>query len=123
MRRFTIAVWIICAGGILWRPAQALAQAVANAAIHGVVSDPSGAFIPLAHIKATQTDTGQVLSTVTSSDGAYLLPNLPVGPYSVEATAQQQTPRWWRLKTPRFPKLWTSVASSICHSTGGRRPI
>jgi len=88
MRRFTIAVWILCAGVILWSPDRALAQAVANAAIHGVVSDPSGAFIPLAQIKATQTDTGQVLSTVTSSDGAYLLPNLPVGPYSVEATAQ-----------------------------------
>src|SRR5260370_2449109 len=88
MRRFTIAVWILCAGVILWSPDRALAQAVANAAIHGVVSDPSGAFIPLAQIKATQTDTGQVLSAVTSSDGAYLLPNLPVGPYSVEATAQ-----------------------------------
>src|SRR5712691_11208800 len=88
MRRFTIAVWILCAGVILWSPTRALAQAVANAAIHGVVSDPSGAFIPLAQIKATQTETGQVISTVTTSDGAYLLPNLPVGPYSVEATAQ-----------------------------------
>src|SRR5260370_34038505 len=88
MRRFTIATLIVAAGVILWSPTQLLAQAVSNAAIHGVVSDPSGAFIPLAQIKATQTDTGQVLSTVTSSDGAYLLPNLPVGPYSVEATAQ-----------------------------------
>src|SRR5712691_10904710 len=88
MRRFTIAVWILCAGVILWSPTRALAQAVSNAAIHGVVSDPTGAFIPLAQIKATQTDTGQVLSTVTGSDGSYLLPNLPVGPYSVEATAQ-----------------------------------
>src|SRR5437867_599699 len=93
MRRFMIAVWILCAevilwSLILWSPAPALAQAVANAAIHGVVSDPSGAFVPLAQIKAKQTDTGQVLSTVTGSDGSYLLPNLPVGPYSVEATAQ-----------------------------------
>src|SRR5258708_38172612 len=88
MRRFAIAVWIVSGGVILFRPDRALAQAVANAAIHGVVSDPTGAFIPLAQIKATQTDTGQVLSTVTGSDGSYLLPNLPVGPYSVEATAQ-----------------------------------
>ena len=38
--------------------------------------------------QSTQIDTGQVLSTVSGSDGSYLLPNLPVGPYSVEATAQ-----------------------------------
>src|SRR5882762_7910781 len=88
MRGFTLAAWILAAASILGSPARALAQAVANAAIHGVVSDPSGALIPLAQIKAKQTDTGQVLSTVTSSDGSYLLPNLPVGPYSVEATAQ-----------------------------------
>jgi hypothetical protein len=68
-------------------PAGALAQAVANASIHGVISDPTSAFIPLAQIKATQTDTGQVLSTLSGSDGSYVLPNLPVGPYSIEVTA------------------------------------
>src|SRR4029077_6478817 len=84
MRRFAIATLMVAA----WSNTQLFAQAVANAAIHGVVSDPTGAFIPLAQIKATQTDTGQVLSTVTGSDGSSLLPHLPVGPYSVEATAQ-----------------------------------
>src|ERR1700694_1264661 len=84
MRTFTIATLIVVA----WSPTQLLAQAVSNAAIHGVVSDPTGALIPLGQIKATQTDTGQVLSTVTGADGSYVLPNLPVGPYSVEATAQ-----------------------------------
>src|SRR5260370_29099396 len=86
MRRFTIAVWILCAGVILWSPDRALAQAVANAAIHGVVTDPSGAFIPLTQIKATQTDTGPGLSPVTNSDAAYLLPHLPLGPARVEST-------------------------------------
>src|SRR5580704_8254251 len=68
-------------------PSSAMAQAVANASIHGVISDPTSAFIPLAQIKATQTDTGQVLSTLSGSDGSYVLPNLPVGPYSIEVTA------------------------------------
>jgi Carboxypeptidase regulatory-like domain len=88
MRKVKIATLIVAAVVILWSPTQLRAQAVANATIHGVVSDPTGAFIPLAQIKATQTDTGQVLSTISGSDGSYVLPNLPVGPYSVEATAQ-----------------------------------
>src|SRR5438445_2232457 len=88
MTRIRSAAWILATTVILWSPARALAQAVANAAIHGVVADPSGAFIPLAQIKATQTETGQVRSTVAGADGSYVLPNLPVGPYSLEATAQ-----------------------------------
>src|SRR5262249_29707593 len=67
--------------------APALGQAVANAQIHGVVTDSTGALIPNVRIKATQTDTGQVRNTVSSSDGAYALPNLAVGPYSLEIAA------------------------------------
>jgi hypothetical protein len=63
------------------------AQAVANAAIHGLVTDASGGVVPSAHVKATQTNTGQVLSTVTGADGAYVLPNLPVGPYRLEVSS------------------------------------
>src|SRR5260370_9233607 len=68
-------------------PTAALAQAVANAAIHGVIGDSTGAVLPSAAIKAVHTDTGQVRSTVAASDGSFVLPNLPVGAYSIEATA------------------------------------
>jgi hypothetical protein len=63
------------------------AQAVANAEIHGVITDVSGAFVPGAQVRATQTDTGYVRTTVSGSDGSYALPNLPVGPYRLEADA------------------------------------
>src|SRR5215467_11162663 len=63
------------------------AQAVANAAIHGLVTDASGGVVPSAHVKATQTNTGQVLSTIAGADGAYVLPNLPVGPYRLEVSS------------------------------------
>jgi len=43
--------------------------------------------IPNAQIKARQTGIGQVRSTASNSDGSYVLPNLPVGPYSIEVTA------------------------------------
>src|SRR4051812_24214650 len=65
----------------------ARAQSVAGATIHGVVSDASGAMIPGAQVKATQTNTGQARETVSATDGAYALPNLPVGPYTLEVTS------------------------------------
>ena len=57
MRRFTIVAWIMAAAIILWTPTRALAQAVANAMIHGVVSDATGAVVPGVKVKATQTET------------------------------------------------------------------
>src|SRR5262249_25676413 len=67
----------------------ARAQAVASAQIHGVVTDPTGAVVPGAQVKATQTDTRQVRATVTANDGSYVLPNLPVGPYTLEVNIPQ----------------------------------
>jgi hypothetical protein len=63
------------------------AQAVSSAAIHGVVTDPSGATIAAAQIKATQSETGQARTTLSNTDGSYVLPNLPVGPYSLEVSS------------------------------------
>ena len=48
----------------------------------------SGAAVPGAEVKATQTATGAVRTTVTATDGNYVLPNLPTGPYTVEVTKQ-----------------------------------
>ncbi|MGH9352384.1 MAG: carboxypeptidase regulatory-like domain-containing protein, partial [Terriglobia bacterium] len=59
----------------------ARAQAVASAQIHGVITDPSGGVIPGAQVQATETNTGQLRATVSNASGAYVLPNLPVGPY------------------------------------------
>jgi hypothetical protein len=62
-------------------------QAVANAQMHGMVADASGAVVKDAQIKATQTDTGQVRTTTSDAEGSYLLPNLPVGPYDLQVTS------------------------------------
>ncbi len=50
--------------------------------------DPAGAAIPNAEIKATQTDTGLVRTATSSTDGTYVLTNLPIGPYRLEVTKQ-----------------------------------
>src|SRR5262245_54228034 len=56
--------------------------------ISGDVVDPSGAAIPGATINATQVDTGLTRSAISGPDGAYVLPNLPVGPYRLEVSAK-----------------------------------
>jgi hypothetical protein len=88
MKLFTTATWMIAIILILVSPTLVLAQAVANAQIHGVISDSTGAVIPSAQIKATQTETGQVRTTVSGTEGSYVLPDLRVGPYRLEVTAQ-----------------------------------
>ena len=47
---------------------------------------PSGAAVPGAEVKATQTDTSAVRTISTGADGVYTLPSLPVGPYKVEVS-------------------------------------
>lgn len=60
----------------------------ATAQIHGTVQDTSGAAIPAAQVKATQTDTGITRITMSEPDGTFLLTALPLGPYRVEVTKE-----------------------------------
>ncbi|MBO0723254.1 MAG: TonB-dependent receptor, partial [Blastocatellia bacterium] len=48
--------------------------------------------VPGAEIKAVQTATGFSRSTTSGTDGSYILPSLPVGPYRIEATASSFRP-------------------------------
>ncbi len=56
--------------------------------ISGTVQDATGAVIPAASIKVSQTDTGLTRSVSSSADGTYTLPNLPIGPYRMEVTKE-----------------------------------
>jgi Carboxypeptidase regulatory-like domain len=56
-----------------------------TAQINGVTKDQSGAVLPGVEITATQANTGAKRSAVTDETGAFLLPNLPIGPYQLEA--------------------------------------
>jgi len=57
-----------------------------TAQINGTVSDRSGAVLPGVQITATQTETGAVRTGITNETGLYVLPNLPIGPYKLEAS-------------------------------------
>ena len=71
--------------GLLFASAAVWAQ---TSQINGIVQDPAGLAIPGAAIKATQTATGVVRTTTTGTDGGYVLPNLPIGPYLLEVTKE-----------------------------------
>jgi len=62
-------------------------------AINGTVTDPSGAVVPDAQVKATETSTGIDHSTVTTSDGQFAFQDLPLGTYKVSVTATGFPPR------------------------------
>ncbi|HET9839654.1 MAG TPA: carboxypeptidase-like regulatory domain-containing protein, partial [Candidatus Angelobacter sp.] len=57
-------------------------------AINGTVSDPSGAVVPNAQVKATEISTGVDHSTVTTSDGQFAIQDIPLGAYKLSVTAK-----------------------------------
>src|SRR5687767_6647720 len=83
MKRLLIAL-LITFPGFVATLGNAWAQGTAQ--ITGTVRDQSGAVLPGVDVKATQSDTGIARSAVSNETGSYILPNLAVGPYRVEAT-------------------------------------
>jgi hypothetical protein len=63
----------------------AVLVAQSTAQISGTVRDQSGAVLPGVQVTATQTATGLARSAVTDETGLFVLPDLPVGPYKLEA--------------------------------------
>src|SRR6058998_99016 len=72
-----IVISLFASTGNLW--AQATAQ------ISGTARDQSGAVLPGVEVTATQTATGLARNVVTNETGSYILPNLAIGPYRLEA--------------------------------------
>jgi hypothetical protein len=64
----------------------AISQEV-TAAIVGTVTDPSGAPIKGANVKATDSERGTVWTAETNDSGSYNLLRLPIGTYGVKVTA------------------------------------
>jgi Carboxypeptidase regulatory-like domain len=71
---------------VLSLPIATLAQDTAQ--ITGTVTDPSGAAIPNAEVKATNDVQGITRTAPTNGAGSYLFAALPVGTYNVTVTAQ-----------------------------------
>ena len=57
---------------------------VDRAGLNGTVTDPSGRLLPQTRVTAVETATGLQRETVSSSTGAYDIPELPVGTYTIK---------------------------------------
>ena len=78
---------LLAVAGPVFMGALAFGQAINSAQIHGIITDPTGAAIVGAEIKATQIATGLVRTTTSSAEGTYYFPDLPVGAYQLAVTA------------------------------------
>ncbi|MGA7302136.1 MAG: carboxypeptidase-like regulatory domain-containing protein, partial [Candidatus Sulfotelmatobacter sp.] len=72
--------------GIIGTMTPAVGQEV-TASIVGTVTDPSGAPIKGASVKATDTERGTVWTAETSESGAYNILRLPIGTYGLKVTS------------------------------------
>lgn len=80
---FLVFLLAFVVGFFFESPRQACAQNV-YAAIHGTVTDATGAVIPGATVTATDTSTGIVTRATTDNHGYYIFPQLHIGgPYTV----------------------------------------
>lgn len=75
----TLSFALICCG-------TAVGQ-VLKGSISGTVTDPQGAVITNAQVKATNTATGAELTTTTDSAGGFRFNLIPAGMYKVEVSA------------------------------------
>jgi len=60
--------------------------------INGTVTDPAGAVLAGAAVKATNTATGVTIDTITTSDGQFSFQDLPLGSYKISVAAGGFTP-------------------------------
>lgn len=83
VRKLGVAVWLV----ILSLPLFAQTEAI-NGSIRGRVTDPTGAAIAGAAVHADNTNTGFSRSVDSNSDGYFVIPNLPLGPYTLTIKKQ-----------------------------------
>src|SRR5258708_8674589 len=81
MKRLVLAILVVLSLAV------AVDAQTFRGAINGTVSDPSGALVPNAAVKATETATGIDHNTVTTSDGVFAFQDIPLGLYKVTVTA------------------------------------
>ena len=75
---------------VIWGGAASVrcsAQALGAAQVSGTVRDSSGAAIVGAHVKITQVERKLDREVSTDAQGRYVAPELPVGPYQIEVSA------------------------------------
>ena len=81
-----VALAAFLVSALVFTPA-ASGQGIIYGGITGTVADPSGAVIPNANVQAKNDATGVVLQAITNSQGSFLIPNVPIGSYTLTTNA------------------------------------
>src|SRR5437667_7850349 len=81
MKRLVIAIVVVLSLAV------GVSAQTFRGAINGTVTDPSGASVPNAAVKATESATGIDHNTVTTSEGQFSFQDIPLGFYKVTVTA------------------------------------
>src|SRR5687768_10947895 len=79
---------VFCFGLLVLALASGMALAQSTGELAGRVTDESGAVLPGVTVTATQTDTAFSRTVVTDGEGAWVMPNMPPGPYRLEVSLQ-----------------------------------
>src|SRR5271169_3414223 len=85
-RRYSLSTYLFPLGAALLLIPVAPAQTF-RGGMNGVVTDQSGAVVPGAQVVALDPTTAVQHTTVTSTGGEFTFPDLPLGSYTVTATA------------------------------------
>jgi carboxypeptidase family protein/TonB-dependent receptor-like protein len=109
--RRSAAVLAVCVTLLLSMPAAAAWQQSASATLRGVVTDPNGAAVAGASVRATNVANGAARETKTNDEGAYVFPNLPPGDYEVKVEAQGFAA--WTPESPVVLRVGQSVPLDV----------
>ncbi len=88
MRSFCTRLGLLAAIAIASAPAPAFGQGSATSSITGVVVDAEGGFVPGATIKIKSESTGTEFNTVSGGNGAFTVPAVSVGVYTITVSLQ-----------------------------------
>src|SRR6266487_7114729 len=90
MKRLTV-LNSLAAFCFLMAAANGLAQSISGRIV-GTVTDPNGAVVPEASISATNEGTGAQRTVKADDSGTYVVPELPIGLYTVAVSAANFAP-------------------------------
>jgi Carboxypeptidase regulatory-like domain len=92
LRNFLRSAFLITVMPVVFQfaPTTALGQTQAiNGSMRGRLTDPAGAAVPGATVTVTNDATGYTRDVVTSDEGYFVIPNLPIGTYTMNIKKEE----------------------------------
>jgi hypothetical protein len=105
MRRMACVVTVLLAAVACLFPSRVQGQSASTGAIAGTVTDPSGAVVAQARIRATNEATGVTRTVFSGSTGNYLISLLPPGNYRIEVSKEA-------FKLSTYPRIAVNVTET-----------